>query len=224
MFILSSCRTAPVAVQPDPRCARLVIAPGQANKAPQTGEQPAAPDADEKTAGLPEKVTVVEQKGAAVYSDLGASYSKEGKYKDALQAYKKAAGMIGSDYADIHYNLALTHLALKDRDSALNEYKIIKNIDPVKADKLYKESVLNVVLDKSNKFIVQAGAFRNIKNAYDTVGILKDAHIYAYIKKENDLNKVRVPGIKTKEEAEAIMKEIEKRTGSRPILLNAPQE
>lgn len=41
------------------------------------------------------------------------------------------------DYAEAYYNLGITHLAGGDRGMALEEYKILKNLDPQLANKLF---------------------------------------------------------------------------------------
>ncbi|MGQ9746809.1 MAG: trypsin-like peptidase domain-containing protein [Candidatus Caldatribacteriaceae bacterium] len=42
-----------------------------------------------------------------------------------------------SDDAEAHYNLGVAYLLLNDRDSALEQYKILKNLDPEMADELF---------------------------------------------------------------------------------------
>jgi tetratricopeptide (TPR) repeat protein len=41
------------------------------------------------------------------------------------------------DFGRAYYNLALAYLSLNDRDSALEQYNLLKTIDPDRADKLY---------------------------------------------------------------------------------------
>jgi tetratricopeptide (TPR) repeat protein len=40
------------------------------------------------------------------------------------------------DYAEAHYNLGLTYLAIGDKNSALAEYNILKSLNPQFADEL----------------------------------------------------------------------------------------
>jgi len=170
------------------------------------------------------KETAVEEiKGPEAYIKLAAAYSNEGKYKDALGAYKKASGMLASDDPEIHYNLGLTYLMLDDRDSALKEYKILKGKDLLRADTLYRKTVEKILSEKDNEFTVQVAAYKNINYAYKTIKRLQKNYIHAYIKKENNFNKVRVPGIKTRKDGEAMIKELRKTFGLRAVLLNAQQ-
>lgn len=169
------------------------------------------------------KTAVDEIKDPETYLELAAAYSNEGKYEKALEAYRKASNISGADVPEIHYNLGLTYLMLDDRGSALKEYKILEDTDPVKADTLYRKTVEKVLSEKDNKFTVQVGAYKNITYAYETIKKLQKKHIHAYIKKENNFNKVRVPGIKTKKEGEAMIKELRETFGFRSVLLNAPQ-
>ncbi|MBU0701915.1 tetratricopeptide repeat protein [bacterium] len=56
--------------------------------------------------------------------------------KEAIEAYKQAI-RIKPDFALAHCNLGLTYLHLGDSGSALDEYKILKNIDTDLANKLF---------------------------------------------------------------------------------------
>ena len=57
-------------------------------------------------------------------------------YKEAVESYKRAI-RIKPDYAEAHFNLGFTYFFLNDRGSALEEYKILKGLEPEKANKLF---------------------------------------------------------------------------------------
>ena len=47
--------------------------------------------------------------------------------------------VIKHDDAEAHYNLGAIYLDVGDRSSALEQYKILKNLDPELANKLFNE-------------------------------------------------------------------------------------
>lgn len=53
-----------------------------------------------------------------------------------MEACKQAI-RIKPDYAEAHLGLGAIYLLLNDSGSALEEYKILKNLDPQSADKLF---------------------------------------------------------------------------------------
>jgi len=74
---------------------------------------------------------------AKAYYNLGVMYGKLRMYREAVEAYKQAV-RIKPDFADAHYNLGITYLLIiKDRGSALEEYKILKELDPETANELF---------------------------------------------------------------------------------------
>jgi len=70
------------------------------------------------------------------YYNLGIAYGQLGFYNDAVEAFKQAI-RIDPDDADAHYNLGVTYILIGDRNSALNEYKILKELDIDLANKLF---------------------------------------------------------------------------------------
>jgi tetratricopeptide (TPR) repeat protein len=64
------------------------------------------------------------------------NYSKLRRYREAIEAYKEAI-RIKPDFAEAHYNLGLTYLILGDKGSALDEYRILKDLDKDLANKLF---------------------------------------------------------------------------------------
>ncbi|MGR3174409.1 MAG: tetratricopeptide repeat protein [Candidatus Scalindua sp.] len=61
-----------------------------------------------------------------------------GMYEEAIKSFKQAI-MIKPDFVEAHYNLGVIYASLKDRDSALEQYKILKNLDPKLANKLFNQ-------------------------------------------------------------------------------------
>ncbi len=96
--------------------------------------------------------------------EKGLALSKAKKYKEEIEAYKQAVN-IKPDYSEAHFNLGLSYIILGDRDSALAEYKILKDLDPQMAKNLYEKAIIRASLSKDNKYIAQAGANKNIDNA-----------------------------------------------------------
>ncbi len=75
-----------------------------------------------------------------VHNNLGIAYGVLGKYKEATEAFNQAI-RINPDDAEAHLSLGIAHLSLNDRGSALEQYKILKSLDPKLAKKLF--SVIN---------------------------------------------------------------------------------
>ncbi|HDH06437.1 MAG TPA: tetratricopeptide repeat protein, partial [Nitrospirae bacterium] len=183
------------------------------------------PDTDTpETAGIKEEInepdTVMEQDDASDLFDLGVAYSGKGMYIEAVAAYKDALE-IKPDYTEAHYKLGLSYLMLKDKDSLMEEYKILRNLDSQKADNLYEAAIQEVSSDADSKYIIQVGAYKIPDNANKIFEKLKAEYMYAYIEREPRFNKVRILGIKTKEEGALIIKEINNTFRLEPFLLNA---
>ncbi len=49
----------------------------------------------------------------------------------------KQAIRIDPDYALAHYNLGIVYILLKDRGSAMEQYKILKKLDTERANRLF---------------------------------------------------------------------------------------
>jgi len=75
---------------------------------------------------------------ATLYYNLADAYIQQMKFEEGIEAYKQAI-RINPDYTNAHGQLAICYLVLlKDKAAALEEYKIIKKLDPQLADKLFK--------------------------------------------------------------------------------------
>ena len=77
---------------------------------------------------------------ALVRNNLGIAYGALGKYKEATEAFQQAI-RIDPDDADAYLSLGIAYLSLNDRGSALEQYKILKSLDSVLANKLF--SIIN---------------------------------------------------------------------------------
>ena len=73
---------------------------------------------------------------ALAHYGLGRIFGELGRNDDQIAAYKQAI-RIDSDYALAHFNLGLTYLITGDQGGALNEYKILKKLNPEKAKMLF---------------------------------------------------------------------------------------
>jgi tetratricopeptide (TPR) repeat protein len=73
---------------------------------------------------------------ADAHLNLSVTYGKLGMYKEAIEACKQAI-RIKPDCAEAHLNLGVIYLILNDRGSALDEYKILKDLDLQLANELF---------------------------------------------------------------------------------------
>jgi tetratricopeptide (TPR) repeat protein len=72
-----------------------------------------------------------------VHLGLGISYDGLGMNKEAIEAFKQAI-RINPDNADAHFCLGCMYVEVKnDRGSALEQYKILKNLDTERANILF---------------------------------------------------------------------------------------
>ena len=73
---------------------------------------------------------------AEAYNNLGLTCIKLGYYAKAIEASKQAI-RIDPDFVEAHGGLGVAYLLIGDRNSALNEYKILKELDIDLANKLF---------------------------------------------------------------------------------------
>jgi tetratricopeptide (TPR) repeat protein len=73
---------------------------------------------------------------AEAHINLGFAYNGLGMYREAIEAYKYAI-RIRPDSAEAHYNLGFAYFYVDDRDSALEEYRKLKDLGSQYADELY---------------------------------------------------------------------------------------
>ena len=86
-------------------------------------------------------VTAIKESGledlAMYWFYLGGAYGKSDRYEEAIETFKQAI-RINPDDAVVHNNLGAAYVFLKDRDSALEQYKILKSLDSELANVMFK--------------------------------------------------------------------------------------
>ena len=70
------------------------------------------------------------------YNNLGIIYAKHDFYEDSIEAFKQAI-RIDPGFVLAHLNLGISYFLIGDKNSALNEYKILKELDIDEANKLF---------------------------------------------------------------------------------------
>jgi tetratricopeptide (TPR) repeat protein len=75
---------------------------------------------------------------AEAYFNLGAAYISQSRWAEAIEATKQAV-RIKPASAQAHYNLGLAFLNAGDKNSALRQYDILKQLDPHFADALLRK-------------------------------------------------------------------------------------
>jgi tetratricopeptide (TPR) repeat protein len=75
---------------------------------------------------------------AIAHNNLGVALVVQGKVQDAIAHFSKAV-QAKPDYAEAHINLGFGYLTIGDKVSALEEYKILKKLNPNLADQLYQK-------------------------------------------------------------------------------------
>ncbi|MBU4349483.1 methionine adenosyltransferase domain-containing protein, partial [bacterium] len=102
---------------------------------------------------------------ANAYNNLGIAYGKLSLYKDAIEAHKQAIRIIPDD-VHAHYGLGLASFLIGDKSSALNEYKILKDLDINLANQLMKGQ------NDFNKLNKKLGVYYNSERTNDELGKL----------------------------------------------------
>ena len=69
------------------------------------------------------------------YVGMGRSFAAVTRYNDAVEAFKQAAKIM-PDSVDAHLELGEIYLRLSDNEAAMNEYRILKDINPFMAEQL----------------------------------------------------------------------------------------
>jgi tetratricopeptide (TPR) repeat protein len=68
--------------------------------------------------------------------NLGILYGMSGKHQEAIDAFKQTI-RIRPDDASAHFALGLNYILKGNKSSALDEYKILKNLNKERANLLY---------------------------------------------------------------------------------------
>ena len=74
---------------------------------------------------------------ATAHYNLGFVYGRSGMYKEAIEVLKVVIKR-DPDYAMSYYNLGLIYNLSNDKDSALEQYEILKDLDYDLSDKLFR--------------------------------------------------------------------------------------
>ena len=85
-----------------------------------------------------QEVLRIDPEFAPAQNNIGRLYNMLGNAELEIDAYKRAI-RIAPDYASAHYNLGVALLQSGDKAAALNEYKILKNLDKPSANKLFNQ-------------------------------------------------------------------------------------
>jgi tetratricopeptide (TPR) repeat protein len=96
----------------------------------------------EKAVEVQRQVVKIDPNDACAHSMLGDAYWNSGRYGEAMVAYKQAMKLHVND-PHVHYQIALAYLKMGDKDSALEEYEILKSMD--------EEKLANELLGHINK-------------------------------------------------------------------------
>ena len=81
-------------------------------------------------------VHVLVSDDAEAHYNLGVVYGNLDRWNEAVESCKQAI-RINPDYAEAHCFLGMAYLAVGDKNAALNEYKILKDLSPVRAKELF---------------------------------------------------------------------------------------
>ena len=74
---------------------------------------------------------------AEAHYNLGVTFGNSGKYQEAIEPLKQATRLI-PNYVDAQFMLGCVYVAIKDRDSALEQYRILKRLNSELANELLK--------------------------------------------------------------------------------------
>jgi Trypsin-like peptidase domain/TPR repeat/Tetratricopeptide repeat len=93
----------------------------------------------DKAASYFKKAVKIDPRYANAYFFIGYCNAQLERYPDALEAYKKAI-QIQPDFVLAHFSLGLIYLDTRDRDHALAEYRILRDLD-----RNYADDLLNMI-------------------------------------------------------------------------------
>ena len=75
---------------------------------------------------------------APAHNNIGMLHNRLGNTDQEIRAYKSAIRS-DPDFASAHYNLGVALLQTGDRAAALDEYKILKDLDKQSANQLFNQ-------------------------------------------------------------------------------------
>ena len=83
------------------------------------------------------QAAAIEPNNAAAHFNLGLALFNGSRYSEAIEAYK-AVVKLRPQLAAAHYNLGLSYVAINDKQSARNQYEILKPLHADMANELQK--------------------------------------------------------------------------------------
>jgi tetratricopeptide (TPR) repeat protein len=90
----------------------------------------------EEAAGAYKQAIRLDFNYAEAHLNLGAAYNQMGRFEEAVASYKQAV-RLKPLLPEVHLNLGMTYLKMGDRGSALEEFKILKDLNQDMANKLF---------------------------------------------------------------------------------------
>ena len=90
----------------------------------------------EEAAEVLNQLVKLDPNDAYAHSMLGDACWNCGRYEEAIVAYKQAMKLHVDD-PHVRYQIALAYLKMGDKDSALEEYEILKSMDEELANELF---------------------------------------------------------------------------------------
>ena len=72
------------------------------------------------------------------HNELGYSLHQLQRYPEAVLEYRTAIRQ-KSKYASAYYNLGMTYVALGDRAAAMEQYRVLQQVDTTRAGRLLKQ-------------------------------------------------------------------------------------
>jgi tetratricopeptide (TPR) repeat protein len=82
------------------------------------------------------QLTLLKPDDANAYNNLGETFTKLKKYDEANEALNQAI-RLKPDFGKAYFNLGKSYLTQGDRDAAIIQYNLLKNLDSSWAEKLY---------------------------------------------------------------------------------------
>ena len=83
----------------------------------------------------------INPESAIAWYNLGNAYYKTDQYTEAIRALKQALS-INSEFVDAWYNLGVVYDVSGQADQDMEIYKVLKTLDPAKADEFFNKIVL----------------------------------------------------------------------------------
>ena len=74
---------------------------------------------------------------AAIYKAIGEIHFRRDEFQEAVEPFKKAITLAPQD--SLYFSLALTYVKLGDKDSAIKQYLLLKEINSILAQQLLKQ-------------------------------------------------------------------------------------